>query len=73
MHFGGWGPGRARFFALNLGDPVDRGIFTQLADTDRQHDNGVGAFRIVIQAHFRAINNDTFMHGVRQDQLLWNI
>lgn len=58
---------------LNFGGPVHWGIFTQLADTDWQHDNGVGAFRVVIQTHFGAVNDDTFMNGIRQDQLLRNI
>lgn len=44
-----------------------------MTDTDRQNDHGVGAFRVVIQTHFGAVNYDTFVHGIRQDQLLWNV
>ena len=73
VHFGGRRPGWARFLTLHFGGPVQRGVFTQLTDTDRQNDHGVGAFRVVIQTHFGAVNHDTFVHGIRQDQLLWNV
>ncbi len=73
VHFRGWRPGWASFLTLDFGGPVHRGIFAQLADTDWQHDDGVGAFRVVVQTHFGAVDDDAFMHGVRQDQLLRNV
>jgi hypothetical protein len=73
VHFRGWRPGWAGFLTLNFGGPVQRGVFTQLADTDWQHDDGVGAFRVVVQTHFGAVDHDTFMHGIWQDQLLRNV
>ena len=73
MHFCRWRPGWARFFTFYFGGPVDWRVFAQLADTDRQNNDGVGAFRVVVQTHFSAVNNNTFMHGIRQDQLLRNV
>ncbi|MNP21687.1 hypothetical protein D3C76_1143140 [compost metagenome] len=73
VHFGSRRPGWARFLTLYFGGPVQRGVFTQLTDTNRQNDHSVGAFRVVIQTHFGAVNHDTFMDGVRQDQLLRNV
>ena len=73
MHLGGRRPGRAGLLTFDFSSPVDRRIFTQLADADRQNDDGVGAFRVVVQTHFRAVDNDPFMHRIRQDQLLRNV
>ncbi|BFO08083.1 hypothetical protein GGER_05930 [Serratia rubidaea] len=69
-HFGGRRPGRAVLLALYTGDPVHRRVFAQLTDTDRQHHHGVAALRIVIQTHFRAVDNNALTRRIRQNQLL---
>jgi lipoprotein-anchoring transpeptidase ErfK/SrfK len=37
---------------------------------NRQYDHGIGAFRVVVQTHLGAVDDDAFVHGVRQNQLL---
>jgi hypothetical protein len=39
------------------------GVDTYLADTDRQYDHGIGAFRVVVQTHLGAVDDDAFVHG----------
>jgi hypothetical protein len=42
VHFRRRGPGRTGFLTFYFSGPGNRGVFTQLADTDRQNDNGFG-------------------------------
>ena len=53
--------GTVAFYAFAT--QLDRRVFTQSADTDRQPITALVP-RVVVEAHFRTADDDTFMHGV---------
>ncbi len=63
----GRGPGRVGTLALNLGDPVLRGVHPQLANADGQHLHHVLALGVVVETHLRHIDDDPFAGRIRQD------
>ena len=68
----GRGPSRVGTLALNLGDPVLRGVDPELADADGQHMHHVLALRVVVETHLRHVDDDPFAGSVGQDQLMGN-
>ena len=67
---GGGRPGGTVLLALHLGYPSRGSILSQLADADGQHIHV--AVMIIVKTHFRRIDDNAFMHGIGQNQLLGN-
>ncbi len=70
--FGRRRPSGSHLLTFNRRYPVTRGFAPGLTDADGQHFNGIAARRVIVETHFRHVNDNPLANGVGQNQLLGN-